>query len=152
MNKRYLALVRGPWGGASRTVTAALRKNQLQGGERMVRVDEAGKEALTRFHPLSSHGPGFLVEVELGTGRTHQIRVHAAHIGHPLAGDVKYGDADFNRLMKQSGLRRLFLHAHRIEFSDPAGDRVVSITAPLCQDLQQVLDRLDRNSMVASLP
>jgi 23S rRNA pseudouridine955/2504/2580 synthase len=142
MNKRYLALVRGPWQGASRSVTAALRKNQLQGGERLVRVDETGKEALSRFHPLSNHGSATLVDVELKTGRTHQIRVHAAYIGHPLAGDVKYGDADFNRLMKQFGLRRLFLHAHRIEFTDPAGDRVVSVTAPLCQDLQAVFDKL----------
>jgi 23S rRNA pseudouridine955/2504/2580 synthase len=146
MNKRYLALVRGPWQGASRSVTAALRKNQLQGGERLVRVDEAGKEALSRFHPLSTHGPATLVDVELKTGRTHQIRVHAAYIGHPLAGDVKYGDADFNRLMKKFGLRRLFLHAHRIEFTDPAVDRVVSVTALLCQDLQAVLDKLDHDS------
>jgi 23S rRNA pseudouridine955/2504/2580 synthase len=146
MNKRYLALVRGPWQGASRYVTAALRKNQLQGGERVVRVDQAGKEALSRFHPLSNHGPATLVDVELKTGRTHQIRVHAAHIGHPLAGDVKYGDDDFNRLMKHFGLRRLFLHAHRIEFNDPAGDRLVSVTAPLCQDLQAVLDNLDHDT------
>lgn len=150
MNKRYLALVMGPWQGAARTVRAALRKNQLQGGERVVRVDADGKEALTRFHPLSSHGPGILVEVELKTGRTHQIRVHAAHIGHPLAGDDKYGDAEFNRLMKQSGLRRLFLHAHMLEFTDPARDQVVTVTAPLCRDLQQVLDRLDRDNAVAS--
>jgi 23S rRNA pseudouridine955/2504/2580 synthase len=143
MNKRYLALMMGPWRGGTRTVRAALRKNQLQGGERVVRVDAEGKEALTRFHPLSSHGPGVLVEVELRTGRTHQIRVHAAHIGHPLAGDEKYGAAEFNRFMKQFGLRRLFLHARRIEFADPAGGQIVSVTAPLCQDLQQVLDRLE---------
>jgi 23S rRNA pseudouridine955/2504/2580 synthase len=146
MNKRYLALVRGPWQGASRSVTAALRKNQLQGGERMVRVDEAGKEALSRFHPLSTHGPAALVDVELKTGRTHQIRVHAAHIGHPLAGDMKYGDADFNQLMKHFGLRRLFLHAHRIELHDPASERVVTVTAPLCQDLRAVLDNLDHDT------
>lgn len=146
MNKRYLALVRGPWQGGSRSVDAALRKNQLQGGERIVRIDEAGKDALTRFHPVSNHGSASLMDVELKTGRTHQIRVHAAHIGHPLAGDVKYGDEDFNRLMKHVGLRRLFLHAHRIEFGDPAGDRVVSVTAPLGKDLQRVLDNLDHDS------
>jgi len=146
MNKRYLALVRGPWQGTSRSVMASLRKNQLQGGERMVRVDEAGKEALSRFHPLSTHGSATLVEVELKTGRTHQIRVHAAHIGHPLAGDVKYGDVDFNRHMKHFGLRRLFLHAHRIEFNDPSSERVVSVTAPLCQELQAVLDNLDHDT------
>jgi 23S rRNA pseudouridine955/2504/2580 synthase len=143
MDKRYLALMMGSWQGGARTVRVALRKNLLQGGERIVRVDETGKEALTRFDPLSSHGPTILVEVELKTGRTHQIRVHAAHIGHPLAGDEKYGDADFNRLMKQFGLRRLFLHAHRVEFTDPVSGRAITVTAPLCQDLQQVLDRLD---------
>jgi 23S rRNA pseudouridine955/2504/2580 synthase len=147
MTKRYLALVRGPWQGASRSVEAALRKNLLQGGERVVRVDEAGKEALTRFHPVSTHGSACLVDVELKTGRTHQIRVHAAHIGHPLAGDVKYGDPDFNRRMKQFGLRRLFLHAHRIEFTDPASERVVSVTAPLCEDLQQALACLDHATL-----
>jgi 23S rRNA pseudouridine955/2504/2580 synthase len=146
MNKHYLALVQGPWQGGSRSVMAALRKNQLQGGERMVRVDEAGKEALSRFHPLSNHGSATLVDVELKTGRTHQIRVHATHIGHPLAGDLKYGDADFNRLMKHFGLRRLFLHAHRIEFHDPSSERVVSVTAPLCQELQAVLDKLDHDT------
>jgi 23S rRNA pseudouridine955/2504/2580 synthase len=149
MNKRYLALLRGPWPGASRSVTAALRKNQLQGGERVVRVDEAGKEALTRFHPLTNHGSATLVNVELKTGRTHQIRVHAAHIGHPLAGDVKYGDADFNRHMKRFGLRRLFLHAYRIEFGDPPGDRMVTVTSPLCQDLQRVLDSLDHDAVIS---
>jgi 23S rRNA pseudouridine955/2504/2580 synthase len=146
MSKRYLALLRGPWQGGSRCVDAALRKNQLQGGERVVRVDEAGKEALTRFHPLSSHGVASLADVELKTGRTHQIRVHAAHIGHPLAGDEKYGDTEFNRLMRDFGLRRLFLHAHQLAFADPAGDRIICVTAPLEQDLQRVLDKLDHDS------
>jgi 23S rRNA pseudouridine955/2504/2580 synthase len=150
MDKRYLALMMGPWRGGARTVRAALRKNQRQGGERIVRVDEVGKEALTCFHPLFSHGRGILVEADLRTGRTHQIRVHAAHIGHPLAGDEKYGDADFNRRMKQFGLRRLFLHAHRIEFTDPVSGRAVTATAPLCQDLQQVLDRLDHDGAAVS--
>lgn len=142
MNKRYLTLVRGPWSGGSRTVTAALRKNQLQGGERVVTVDGTGKEAVTLFHPLTGHGQATLVDVELKTGRTHQIRVHAAHIGHPLAGDLKYGDADFNQLMKGFGLRRLFLHAHRIEFTHPAGGGSIGLSAMPGQDLQLVLDNL----------
>jgi 23S rRNA pseudouridine955/2504/2580 synthase len=142
MNKRYLALVQGPWCGDSRSVNAALRKNQLQGGERVVRVDGTGKGAVTLFHPLSSHGPTTLVDAELKTGRTHQIRVHAAHIGHPLAGDLKYGDEGFNRLMKDFGLRRLFLHARKIEFTHPASGKVISVTTPPGQDLQLVLDNL----------
>lgn len=143
LNKRYLALVRGPWPAGTRSVRASLSKNRLQGGERVVKVDGEGKEAATLFHAVSTHGPANLVAVELKTGRTHQIRVHAAHIGHPLAGDVKYGDASFNRLMKGYGLRRLFLHAHRLGFTDPASGKPVSVTAPLAQDLQRVLDELN---------
>ena len=143
VNKRYLALVRGQWVEGARSVTVALRKNQLQGGERIVRVDAGGKAAETIFHPVSIHGPASLVEVELKTGRTHQIRVHAAHIGHPLAGDEKYGDQNFNRDMKSYGLRRLFLHAHMIEFDNPAGAGVINVSAPLGYDLKQVLDNLD---------
>ncbi len=143
MNKRYLALVRGDWPGGSRSVAVALRKNQLQGGERVVRVDDQGKEAVTLFHPVSTHGPASLVDVELKTGRTHQIRVHAAYIGHPLAGDEKYGDDEFNRIMKGYGLRRLFLHAHRIEFTDPGSGEIVDVSTPPGQDLKQVLDALD---------
>jgi 23S rRNA pseudouridine955/2504/2580 synthase len=147
MNKRYLALVRDHWPGGSRAVAVALRKNQLQGGERVVRVDDQGKEAVTLFHPVSLHGPASLVDVELKTGRTHQIRVHAAHIGHPLAGDEKYGDDEFNRIMKGYGLRRLFLHAHRIEFTDPGSGEVVDVSTPPGQDLKQVLDALDNAAL-----
>jgi len=85
------------------------------------------------------------VEIELQTGRTHQIRVHAAHIGKPLAGDEKYGDYEFNRFMKTLGLGRLFLHAHMIEFHDAARDELINVSAPLGDDLGQVLDRLERH-------
>ncbi len=106
-------------------------------------MDDQGKEAVTLFHPVSTHGPASLVDVELKTGRTHQIRVHAAYIGHPLAGDEKYGDDEFNRIMKGYGLRRLFLHAHRIEFTDPGSGEIVDVSTPPGQDLKQVLDELD---------
>lgn len=146
MNKRYLALVKGQWTAGTRTVRAALRKNRLQSGERIVRVDDEGKEAETIFHPVSGHGMASLVDIELKTGRTHQIRVHAAHIGCPLAGDGKYGDPAFNRALKSCGLRRLFLHAHMIEFTDPGNNEVINVSAPLGDDLKQVLDNLDRES------
>ncbi|NNG13258.1 MAG: 23S rRNA pseudouridine(955/2504/2580) synthase RluC [Halobacteria archaeon] len=143
VHKRYLALLRGEWSGGPRHVQAALRKNQLQGGERVVRIDPDGKEAETIFRPVSDHGIASLVDIELKTGRTHQIRVHAAHIGKPLAGDEKYGDYEFNRRMKAYGLRRLFLHAHMIEFNDPDSDDVIHVSAPLPDELRQVLDNLD---------
>lgn len=143
VHKRYLALLRGRWSGGPRSVQAALRKNQLKGGERVVRVDADGKEAETLFQPVSDYGLASLVDIELKTGRTHQIRVHAAHIGQPLAGDDKYGDPDFNRRMKTFGLRRLFLHAHMIEFTDPGSDDVINVSVPLPDELKRVLDTLD---------
>ena len=143
VHKRYLALLQGKWSGGQRRVQAALRKNQLQAGERVVRVAADGKAAETIFRPVSDHGIASLVDIELKTGRTHQIRVHAAHIGQPLAGDEKYGDPGFNRRMKTFGLRRLFLHAHMIEFNDPGSDDVIHVSAPLPDDLSQVLDNLD---------
>jgi 23S rRNA pseudouridine955/2504/2580 synthase len=108
VEKRYLALVRGYWNHGPREVNLPLRRNVLRGGERMVEVVDDGKPALTRFRPVSLFKPASLLEAGIATGRTHQIRVHAAHVGHPLAGDAKYGDAAFNRTMaERCGLRRL---------------------------------------------
>jgi len=143
VNKHYLALIAGRWEGGKRTVDAPLRKNQLRGGERMVTVDSEGKQAVTVFRPVSRFAEATLVDVELKTGRTHQIRVHALHIGHPLAGDTKYGDAEFNRRMRDLGLRRLALHAHLIEFSLPLVADRITLSAPLDADLKAVLDRLE---------
>lgn len=143
--KQYLALLAGQWKEGLRRVDAPLKKNQLQGGERMVVVDAAaGKPAQTLFRPVSFYPSAMLAEVDLLTGRTHQIRVHAAEIGHPLAGDDKYGDPAFNRELRKLGLRRLFLHAHRLEFSDSAEGGTVSVSAPLEAGLKAVLDRLER--------
>jgi 23S rRNA pseudouridine955/2504/2580 synthase len=141
--KRYLALTAGNWDDGERRVSAPLRKNQLRGGERMVRVDDQGKAAVTIFRPVSRYASATLVEVDLKTGRTHQIRVHGAHIGHPLAGDEKYGDPQFNRRMRGLGLRRLLLHAHMIEFTDPASDEAILVSAPLDTGLKAVLDQLE---------
>ena len=141
--KRYLALVAGEWREGRRTVDVALRKNQLQGGERMVNVDASGKQAISIFSPVSRYTGATLVEVELKTGRTHQIRVHGAHIGHPLAGDQKYGDSAFNRQMRDLGLRRMLLHAHMIEFTDPYNDELITVSTPLGNDFKAVLDQLE---------
>ena len=146
MVKRYQALVRGRWVDGSRSVRAALKKNRLQGGERVVRVAEDGRVAETLFRPVTVYAVASLLDIELKTGRTHQIRVHAAHIDFPLAGDGKYGDTEFNRVMKSFGLRRLFLHAHMLEFTDPGNAEPVVVSAPLGEELKQVLDRLDEQS------
>jgi len=143
MSKRYLLLVRGHLQGRERRVRLPLHKNQLAGGERMVRVSDAGKVSETRFRLVGPLPGASLLEAEPVTGRTHQIRVHAAEIGHPLAGDGKYGDAAFNARMRQLGLRRLFLHAHSIGFSDPTSGREIHVTAPLADELREVLDRLE---------
>lgn len=141
--KHYLALVSGTWKGGKQTVTAPLRKNVLRGGERMVSVDESGKAATSVFKPVTAYQGATLVDVDLKTGRTHQIRVHGAHIGHPLAGDEKYGDPAFNLRMKQLGLRRMLLHAHYLEFMDTGNGEQVAISAPLDEELKAVLDRLE---------
>jgi 23S rRNA pseudouridine955/2504/2580 synthase len=138
--KHYLALLCGRPTHARFEVNAPLRKAVLQGGERMVRVDVAGKPALTVFRVLRVHREAALAEVTLYTGRTHQIRVHARHAGHPLAGDDKYGARDCNRQLREFGLNRLFLHAARFEFA--LAGRSYCFSAPLAEDLRCVLDRL----------
>ncbi|MGN6313996.1 MAG: RluA family pseudouridine synthase [Rhodanobacteraceae bacterium] len=138
--KQYLCLMTGTLKRAKFDVNAPLRKSVLSGGERMVRVDEEGKPALTFFREIERYRGASLVEATLDTGRTHQIRVHAAHAGHPLAGDPKYGDREANRRFRDLGLKRLFLHAARFEFE--LGERAYSISAPLPEDLKQVLDKL----------
>ena len=141
VEKHYLALVQGAWKGGDRTVRAALEKNRLRSGERMVQVAEAGKAADTRFRPIEVFGAASLMEIRLGSGRMHQIRVHATHVGHPVAGDEKYGDARFNRVLRGYGLRRLFLHASRLSWQR-AGTGPQSVEAPLPTELDAVLERL----------
>jgi 23S rRNA pseudouridine955/2504/2580 synthase len=143
VRKRYLLLAAGNWSNGPWSIDAPLKKNQLSGGERMVQVDDEGKAALTRFRCLDTFPGASLVEADLATGRTHQIRVHAAWAGHPLAGDDKYGDADFNRRLRTLGLKRLFLHAHYLAFDDPQHDRAVEISAPLGDDLRGVIQQLE---------
>jgi 23S rRNA pseudouridine955/2504/2580 synthase len=140
ITKQYLALLYGHPKRARFDVNVPLRKFDLQGGERMVRVSDDGKPALTAFKVIGNYADASLAEVTLYTGRTHQIRVHAQHAGHPLAGDEKYGLRDFNKAMREFGLRRLFLHAARFEFE--LGGKTHSFSAPLAPDLALVLDRL----------
>jgi 23S rRNA pseudouridine955/2504/2580 synthase len=142
VEKRYLALIEGALPKSRLTVDAPLRKSVLQGGERLVRVDPEGKESRSHFSELDRYSGASLVEVALETGRTHQIRVHAQHLGHPLAGDEKYGDREFNKTMREQGLKRLFLHAARFEFN--LGERAYSFSAPLAPELAAVIDTLEQ--------
>ncbi len=141
--KRYLLLVAGDWSQGPWAIDARLRKNHLSGGERMVCVDPEGKTALTRFRCLQTFNGASLMEAELATGRTHQIRVHAAHAGHPLAGDDKYGDPAFNRCLRPMGLKRLFLHAHYLAFHDAERERSIDISAPLGDRLRGLIQKLE---------
>ena len=138
--KQYLSLLKGRPARAVFDVNEPLRKSVLQGGERMVRVDSGGKASLTRFRLIEAFSVATLAEATLFTGRTHQIRVHAAHSGHPLGGDEKYGDREFNMQMRGLGLKRLFLHAARFEFA--IGERSYSFSAPLSAELKGVLNKL----------
>ena len=108
MRKQYAALVRGQWQSHVRSINAPLLKNVLQSGERIVRVNPEGKPSETRFHVLKRFADATLVEASPITGRTHQIRVHTAHAGHPIACDDKYGDQLFDQRMRDLGLERLF--------------------------------------------
>ena len=140
VKKIYLALCKGKWRGGERLIDAPLRKNVVSSGERIVRVNADGKEAISRFAPKQRFKLATLMEVELFTGRTHQIRVHAAFSEHPLAGDDKYGDKEFNRRMRDFGLKRLFLHAYQLKF--PWDDSLLEVSSPLDDDLEKVLSNL----------
>jgi 23S rRNA pseudouridine955/2504/2580 synthase len=142
VEKGYLALVKGPWDLGKKRIDVPLNTDTRVGGERTVRVQAGGKSAVSTFSPVQFfRNRASMVEVDLDTGRTHQIRVHAAHVGHPVAGDDKYGDKDFNARMREEGLTRMFLHSHRISFDWPNGGDF-SASAPLPADLAAVLDAL----------
>jgi 23S rRNA pseudouridine955/2504/2580 synthase len=141
--KRYLALLIGRMPNGTMTVDAPLHIGLRQGGERHVQVNPEGKPSLSHFRALERRGGQSYCEVRIETGRTHQIRVHAQHIGHPIAGDDKYGDPEANRrLREQAGLKRLFLHASTLEFALDGGRAPYLLNAPLAPELVDVLDRL----------
>lgn len=142
VDKRYLALVRGSWPASKKQVQAPLMKNNLRSGERMVEVNSEGKEALTLFRVLRRFGDfATLVEASPITGRTHQIRVHAKHAGHSIAGDTKYGDDDFSREIRELGGKRLFLHAYALNLRLPDGE-ALSLEAEVDDNWARVVERL----------
>ncbi len=142
VKKIYVALLAGVWERKSLLVDAPLKKNILQSGERIVKVARDGKPAQTELRRLRKFANATLVEASLMTGRTHQIRVHALSIGHPIAGDERYGHAAANADFRQTGLKRLFLHAAELAFAHPRGGHPFQIKAPLEPELQEFLDRL----------
>jgi 23S rRNA pseudouridine955/2504/2580 synthase len=136
MDKRYLAGVAGRFRNELQHVKLALAKRTTTEGKH-VRVAADGQEAETVLRRIE-RGPEFsLLEAQLLTGRTHQIRVHLAHLGHPILGDDKYGDFELNRRLRKAGLRRMFLHAASLEFIHPLSDEALRIVAPLPDDLER---------------
>ncbi len=143
VEKRYLALLAHPWKGGEQAVDLPLEKNLLQGGERMVKVSREGKAAQSLFTPVRKFSDSALLQIRIYTGRTHQIRVHAAHIGHPVAGDEKYGDREANKGFKGAGLSRMFLHAAELAFDHPETSERLELKAPLDPELEAVLKKLE---------
>ena len=143
MHKTYLALVSGSWQLGTKRVDAPLATDNRQHGERHVRVAAAGKDSVSVFKPVQFFGSlATLMEVDIPTGRTHQIRVHASFAGHPLLGDDKYGDRELNAEIKRYGLRRTFLHAQSLAFEWPGSGVPFHVSAPLPAELSAVLDAI----------
>jgi 23S rRNA pseudouridine955/2504/2580 synthase len=143
--KKYLALLKGKWDLGRKRIDVPLRTDIRVGGERTVKVDASGKASVSDFRPVQFFGKrASLMEVAILTGRTHQIRVHALHAGHPVAGDPKYGDDELNSAMKAFGLNRMFLHSHSVSFEWPSGGEF-SVNTPLPPELATVIDKLAAN-------
>ncbi|WP_338490672.1 23S rRNA pseudouridine(955/2504/2580) synthase RluC [Erwinia aphidicola] len=142
MQKDYLALVRGQWPSHVKAVRAPLMKNILQSGERIVKVNSEGKPSETLFKVEERYTIATLVKASPVTGRTHQIRVHTLHAGHPIAFDDRYGEAEFDMQLSGTGLKRLFLHAAALRFTHPASGEVMRVEAPLDDQLKRCLDIL----------
>ncbi len=143
IDKRYLALLVGRMPDGVMSVDAPLYVGLRQGGERHVQVHPDGKPSLSHFSVIERRGGHSFCEVRIESGRTHQIRVHAQHIGHAVAGDVKYGDDGINkRLREQVGLKRMFLHAASLEFRLDGGATPYLLNAPLPPELSAALEGL----------
>src|ERR1700678_2970516 len=143
MHKTYLGLVSGSWQLGTKRIDAPLATDDRRHGERHVRVAAAGKDSVSLFKPVQFFGSlATLMEIDIPTGRTHQIRVHAAFAGHPLLGDDKYGDRDRNADLKSHGLKRTFLHAQSVAFDWPGSGVPFHVSAPLPKELAAVLDAI----------
>ncbi|WP_076603978.1 RluA family pseudouridine synthase [Aromatoleum tolulyticum] len=143
VEKCYLTLVPGRWANPLQHVKEPLFKYLTPEGERRVRVSADGKQAHSVVRLVKRWQRFSLLEVELKTGRTHQIRVHLAHLGFPLCGDDKYGDFPLNKALEQEGLRRMFLHAAHLSFVHPLTGEPIVLQSPLPDELQGFIDHLD---------
>jgi len=153
LRKAYMALVAGNWQLGTKRIDAPLATEGREHGERHVRVARAGKASVSVFKPIQSFGAlATLMEVDIPTGRTHQIRVHASYAGHPLLGDDKYGDHASNAELKRQGLKRTFLHAQSVAFEWPGSGVPFHVSAPLPQELTAVLDALPMARKAARSP
>jgi 23S rRNA pseudouridine955/2504/2580 synthase len=144
VRKWYLVLVKGRWTRGEQHVRLSLNRYLTPTGERRVSVADDGMAAHTVFRPVRQAQGYTLLEAELLTGRTHQIRVHLAHLGFPIAGDDKYGDFTLNKALQKQGLKRMFLHAERVEFEHPVSGERTQIAAPLAEDLDRFLRRIEQ--------
>ncbi len=140
IDKEYLSVVKGHWQGGTRELREALHKYVDAKGERRVAVHENGVAAVTRVRRLKASDEYSFLQVTLLTGRTHQIRVHLAHAGHPIVGDDKYGDFELNHRLAKAGVRRLFLHAARLSFSHPLTGEKMRLASKLPEDIKQFVD------------
>lgn len=147
VEKRYLVLVKGVWREKRREVSLPLNKYVTAEGERRVSVGREGLNSRTVFTLRRVWGEFSLLEAELLTGRTHQIRVHLAHLGYPIAGDDKYGDFSLNKALARTGLKRMFLHACRMSIVHPAAGKPLTLEAPLAEDLKRFLEKLDAQTV-----
>lgn len=143
IGKRYLALVKGKWRNTLQHVRLPLRKYLTADGERRVSVSDEGKDAHSIVRLVARWENFSLVEVELRTGRTHQIRVHLAHLGFPIAGDDKYGDFSLNRDLQKAGLKRMFLHAAKLRLPHPIKEGCVELGSALPGELAEFVSKLD---------
>ena len=140
VRKDYVAIVKGRWKGGGRKIDLPLHKYVTAEGERRVRVRDDGQQAISLFKPLAAGDTASMLDIRLMTGRTHQIRVHAAHVGHPILGDDKYGDFDLNRALVKQGVKRLFLHARQLSLSHPISGEPLAFVSPLPPEMQRFLD------------
>ena len=140
VEKIYVAAVKGRWQGGKRELSEALHKYVNARGERRVSVHSGGQSAVTKVKPLQIGENFSLLELHLMTGRTHQIRVHLAHAGHPVLGDDKYGDFELNRALGRQGVKRLFLHARRLAFAHPVGKEPLRLESPMPPDMRAFLE------------
>lgn len=145
IKKYYQALVHGVWPAQLTTVDFALLKGQVQGGERMVKATaEEGKASLTKFKVLRRFATNTLMEARLYTGRTHQIRVHAAESGYPIVGDTKYGNRNADKPLRKLGAKGMYLHSASIEFGLPNSNKSLLVEAPMPESWQKLMQQLDK--------